>query len=525
MAAGCKRCGARKEKGTAPAYHQAVKTLRLSCLGILLVAWAMMYLPNLRVSPGWYGDEFISMMAGSSLLDGSFANRALRYSFFSVFTNYQPAGSFLFVLAAKLLSGGDILGARVMAAVLGLATALAAFHLLFRRGRVLVGLAAALVVISAPQAVVHFRWVYPHVFVALGVVAAGLLLNGPRTAKRDWLIGCACAFAACGHLLAVHVTLAALLVRWRHPSSWLRIAIPPGLVFLFSLGLGYAVSGNQLFADLQELAGYYAADSSRSGMGVKIRNLFAFFSWDWLHALYVVGLVLLAIRRRWGLLVFSSAVSFVVIQNRPELPLFYYQAMIFTPLLGVVMVDGLWSAWTWFSRVMPNLRRRRWLPRAVLLVLPLVLVVPAVRASWTGRVVSRNNYWVAPSTQDLEDTAAWVNRYTEKDDLVIAFWDTGWMLKCRWTDMLQCAAWQYGECRAFYPRHRDRSEFIFPADIQTARFVIVGPLDLRWAYGEGTVPRLIKESGLEFWPRVAGTETTLVLANPRFLKPRDGAAP
>jgi len=145
---------------------------------------------------------------------------------------------------------------------------------------------------------------------------------------------------------------------------------------------------------------------------------------------------------------------------------------------------------------------------------PLLLMVPAVRRSWAGTLQGRNETWVAPSLTDLEESASWVNARAGKDDLVVAFWDVGWLLKGRWTDLLQAAAWQYGSCPEFYLRQRDRSEFRFPADLRQARYVIVGPLDRVWTFAQGNVPRLIQEVNLPSWPVAARTGTTVVLANP-----------
>ena len=497
---------------------QGNQKLWIKCAGVLLLFWAAIYLPYLRTSPRWYGDEFVSLIAGDSIFHGTFANRALRYSFFSGFTNYQPWGCFLFALSSHLFGGG-ILGARLLSAFLGFLTALAAFHLLFRRGLILQGMAAALIIMGAPEAVVHFRWVYPHAFVGLGVVVIGLLLDVPRTPRRDWLIGLGCACAALGHLLVVHVTLAALIVRWRHPGSWLRIAIPPGVVLLLSLAFGYLISGHQLISDIGEVGLQYTSHNEGTGWLLKLQTFWTFFSWDWLHVLYVAGLMALLWHRRWALVCFASLVSFAVIQNRPELPVFYYQAMIFTPLLGVCLACGLQLLYEKALQLDPDLLRNRTVHICLAAIIPAILVVQGVHSSLSGKIISRNDPWVAPSTSDLEITAAWVNSQTEKNDLVVAFWDLGWMLKGRWTDMMQCAVWQYGTCPEFYKRNREQAEFLFPANLRDARYVVVGPLDLRWCYGQGTIPRLLQEVELEKWPRVASSTTTIVLANPRFLTP------
>ena len=508
----------------APAAVQgAVPNRRLwaICAGILFCVWAALYWPHLRTSPRWYGDEFVTLIGGNAIWNGTFANRALRYDYFSVFTCYQPAGLFLYSAASHIFTGGDILGARMLAIFLGFLTALAAFHLLFLRGLVAEGVAAAIIILAAPESVIHFRWVYPHYFVSLGVVVIGLMLDQPRTPRRDWIIGLGCACAGLGHLLVAHVTLAALLVRWRYPGAWWRIIIPPAVVMLLSLAFGYIIAGNQLFPDLWEVAMQYTGHNTNNTLATRAYSFWIFFTWDWLHVLYVVGLVLLVVQRRWAMAAYAALLSFFILQNRPELPIFYYQAMIFTPLLAVCVACGLQPIFRWLvqrdPKLLPDVRSRTIGAGVLAAIVPCFLMVTAIPSSFSGDIVSRNNRWVAPSDHDLEVTAQWVNEHTGKDDFVVTFWDLGWMLKCRWTDTMQCAVWQYGTCFDFYQRTRDHSEFLFPADISQARYVVVGPLDLRWAYAQGTVPRLIQESGLRSWPKVAGTETTFVLENPRFL--------
>jgi hypothetical protein len=486
------------------------------CSCFLLLIWAAIYLPHLRSSPRWYGDEFITLMTGDSIWDGTFANRALRYTFFSgSFTNYQPAGCFLYAAASHIFSGGDILGARILAAILGFLTAFAAFHLLFLRGLIVEGVSAALIVLSAPESVIHFRWVYPHYFVSIGVVIIGLVLDLPRTARRDWIIGLSCACAALGHLLALHVTVAALIVRWRYPGAWLRILLPPATVLLLSLGFSYLISGDELFADLHELLFAYTTHTG-NGLLRKLWTFWQFFTWDWVHLLYIAGLVILAVDRRWALVVFASLISFAVLQNRPELPIFYYQAMIFAPLLGVCLACGLQVLYRWLLALDPKLVRMRSARVILAAIIPGILLVQALPSSFGGKLVSRNDPWVAPSDKDLELTAAWVNANAGKDDLVVAFWDIGWLLNKRWTDLTQCAVWQYGSCPLIYQRQRDHSEFLFPADLTTAHYVVVGQLDVRWTASQGTVPQLIQYTDLQHWPVVAKTDTTFVLENPRF---------
>jgi hypothetical protein len=484
--------------------------------GILLVVWGICYLPHLRTSPGWYGDEFITMMGGRAILDGSFFNRALKYSFFSTYTNYQPPGLILYVLFSKIFSGGDILGARFLSTLLGLSISLLVLFVFSHRGKAWVGFAAALTILVAPQSVIHFRWVYPHYFVSLGVVLIALALDGRPSSKKDWLIGVGCGIAAMGHLLAAHVIVAALIARGLSPRSWLRIGIPPAMAFLFSLSLGYYASGGQLFLDLQELAAGYSGDSGRSTLTGKFLSIYHYFSTDWLHEFLFLSFFGLALMRKWGVLVFTALISFAIIQNRPELPVFYYQSMVFIPALCINLFLCLQGADKWLKeKFADNPMRLAGISAAF--VIPALMIPSAIAGSVAGSLKSRNAYWVAPSAADIETSTTWINEHSGPDDLIISYWDAGWLLKRKWTDPMQCAIWSYGNFPYFYNRLRDHAEFVFPADFSKAKYVLIGTLDMRWTYGQGTIPKLLEEQKLQTWPVVYSTPTTAVVQNPRTI--------
>jgi hypothetical protein len=487
--------------------------------GTLLVVWAVCYLPNLRTSPGWYGDEFITLMGGRAIFDGSFLNRALKYSFYSTYTNYQPPGLILYTLFSNVFSGGDILGARFLSTLLGLGISLLVLLVFTRRGKAWVGFSAALTILVMPQSVIHFRWVYPHYFVSLGVVLIALALDGRANSKKDWIIGVGCGIAAMGHLLAAHVIVAALIARVLSPRSWLRIAIPPGMVFLFSLSLGYYASGGQLFLDLQELAAGYSGDSGRSTLTGKFLSIYRYFSTDWLHLLFFWSFFGMAFLRKWAVLVFTGLISFAIIQNRPELPVFYYQSMVFIPALCINLFLCCQGTDKWLSEKFPS-QHIRLTCRIAAFLIPVLLLPTAIAGSVGGSLKSRNSYWVAPSAADIESSAAWINNHSGPDDLIICFWDAGWLLKRKWTDPMQCAIWSYGNFPYFYNRHREHSEFVFPADFSKAKYVLIGTLDMRWTYGQGTIPKLLEEQNLKSWPVVYSTLTTVVVQNPLTVNPQ-----
>lgn len=489
---------------------------RQSATAVLIAVWAICYLPHLRSSPGWYGDETITLLAGKSILKGDFANRALTYSFFSPFTNYQPPAITLYALFSGL-TAGDIIGGRFLSVTIGLVTSLVVYWLTVERLGNFAALSAALTVLMAPQHTIHFRWIYPHYFCTLAVIIIGLLYAYPATRKRDWFMGCSCALAASGHLLAVYIIFAAMVTCVKRPSAWIRIIAPPAIVLSLSLALGYYASGPQLTLDLRELAGTYASSSERTDIPGKLANVIRFFSWDVFHLLLLLSFAGLAAMRRFAELAFVGIISLAIIQNRAELPVFYYQSMVFVPLLTVYASECLFRGATALARLAKSTERIQTLVAgAAIAVLPACFMPSAIGNSLAGTHVSRNAYWVAPSASDLESAAAWIDANTNPDELVISYWDAGWLLRGRWTDLMQCAVWEDGSFPFFYDRQRSHKEFRFPADMRSAKFILVGQLDLRWLWGQGDMPKLLAKHHVPSWPIVHQTQTTFVLRNPSF---------
>ena len=46
-------------------------------LALIFAVWSLLYLPHLRTSPSWYGDETVALSAGLDLTRGIAAHRAV----------------------------------------------------------------------------------------------------------------------------------------------------------------------------------------------------------------------------------------------------------------------------------------------------------------------------------------------------------------------------------------------------------------------------------------------------------------
>ena len=108
-------------------------------LGLITLLWAILYLPNLRTSPPWYGDEILTLDIGKALSRGELVNRAVYCTFNSPTYNYQPGFAWC-VGWFSSLTQGDILGGRLLSTLVGWATAAAGFWFLSRKFGIAIGL-------------------------------------------------------------------------------------------------------------------------------------------------------------------------------------------------------------------------------------------------------------------------------------------------------------------------------------------------------------------------------------------------
>jgi hypothetical protein len=492
---------------------------RLSFIAIaaISISWSLLYLPHLRDSPKWYGDETLTLIIGKALFAGHAADRAIKISFWHPSYSYQPGYAWIAGGSAWLFNG-DILGARLLNAFLALAIALT----IYLGGRGVLGhfpaWFGALMFLGYSQSVIHFRWIYPHNAVAFGLLIALLAILRRSRPKVDWIAGAGLGIAAMSHPLFIHGMIAALLSRIRRPRSWLGLATPAAVVTFLSLvcALFRYWPEQWLFQDLSELFDFYLASSSQSGFGMKaIENIRAFYFHDFFHIGAAVGGVLCCRRRLYPISVFVFVISALLLQNRQNIPIFYYQAVTFLPALSLAWSGGL--------RVLVNCLRRvargsRTVARSAAvcgLILPLVLIGRTVPESLSGRLISRNDFWVTQIPEEVEQASRWLNERLGKSDLVICNPNIAWLLHCRVADLMQATAWR-GTPTFTFERPVSRERFLFPADVSKARYVVVGDIDKRWTFLQPGVANISKQLIDEKWPVVWQGPFYLILENPNL---------
>jgi len=486
----------------------------------IVFTWAILYLPHLRTSPRWYGDETFTLSVGKAIFAGAAADRALKISFWHPSYTYQPGYAWV-VGAAAAVTGGDIVGARFLNVCLALTIALVLFFFGRKRLGYWPALFAALLFLSYDQTVIHFRWIYPHNAVALGFLICVLALTRSSSSRADWTAGAGLGLAAFCHPLFAHGAIAAWLCRLKRPWSWIRMAIIPGLVLAASfLGAIWRYwPENWLFNDLSELQAFYRISSSESGSGIQpFLNFYYFFTQDLFQiGALIGGLICLTRRRLYPIGLFLLIVSGLLLQNRRNIPLFYYQAVTMLPIMALGWAGGLRVVLIWIRKISRHARPARLLAMGCFL-LPAFLFARILPAAISGNLVSRNDVWVTQNTDEVTQAAEWLKARLQPDDLVICGTNIGWMLPGRQADLFQAAAWEGYKTFTFeFPV--DHKKFLHPADLSQARYVVISDLDQRWTFAQPNILQVAARIETEKWPIVWKGSNYLIVENPRLAAP------
>ena len=500
-------------------YAALKRRLVLAPLLVILLVWTFLYLPHLRTSPRWYGDETLTLMIGKSLASGQAADRSLIATFWHPSYPYQPGFAWL-AGAMAWIFGGDIFGARLLNTFIALAIAL----LIYFGGRAILGCLpaffGALLFLSSDQAVIHFRWVYPHNAVALGFTITTLALLRSSRPPVDWTAGLGLAIGALSHPLFVHGAAAAWACRIKRPQTWLRLIIPATIVLASTIGLSLVHYWPHLwvFQDMATLVEFYRDFNRENASAWQApRNIAVFYSHDLFHFGSLVAIFLCCSRRLYPIAIFAGTVSILLLQNRQNLPVFYYQAIVLLPILVLAWAGGLRAISTWLRSIL----RRTFAARAVLFIamlIPIATTLLILPRSLRGNLVSRNDLWVTQDVSEVQQAATWINEHIRPDELVICNQNIGWLLKCRTADLLQSTVWEKRTTFGF-PTLVDASRFRYDADISRAKYLVLGDIDSRWTVHQENVWPSLERISQQKWPIVWSGKYYLVAENPTYRQP------
>lgn len=489
-------------------------------LASILAIWSLLYLPNLRTSPPWYGDETIALSAGLDLTRGIAAHRAVWNTFWHPYAPYQPGYELLIGGFARLFNG-DILGGRIVNSLLALGIALVTYFY----GRGILGifpaLFAAFLFLSYEQSVIHFRWIFTHNLIALGFAITFLALSRPARPRNDRMAGAGLALAAAALPLFVYGCVPALLIRLKRPGSWPWLFAPALAVVASSLFLGWLMTRptNFLGSDLAATFRFYTHSSQESSasLGQVALNFTRFFAQDAVHAIGALMLLCCFCRRFFAIGLGGLVVSLLLVQNRQNLPIFYYQAVVFLPIMMLAYGAAQRRIFQFVRRRGVRLQIVRW-AQVMLLAAPIINVAGLAPKALAGNLRPRIAYWTTQNTNEVEQAARWINDRIARDDLVICHSNISWLLGARTADFLQATSWE-GLRTWPFDIPLDRAQFRYKAGLESARFAVVGDIDKRWTFLQPNVDKLVEKMVREGWPVVWSGPNYLILENPST---RDG---
>lgn len=482
---------------------------------VIFICWMTLYLPHLRTSPSWYGDETTTFEMSRSLAGGELAIGPIWLTYWHSFAPYFP-GYLAAAGAFSAFTGNDIISSRFFNTLLALAIA----FVIFFKGRALFGMLPALfgslVFLTYFQDVIHFRWVYPHNAVALGFAILAVYLIRKPSPKNDWMAGVGLAVSALAHPLFGHGAIGAFLSRLAHPRSWIRMAIPPAIVLIATILFIVAKQGHTwLLDDFRKLMSFYSAYSKENGDGGKVfQNIYLFFTQDFFHVGAIVLMVFSLRRRYYPLSITLATVAFLLLRNRQNLTVFYYQAVIMTPLLALLWAMGAAS----IGRLLRRSLHSRLVQRTLLygiFVFPLTMAIAQLPAVLKGSLTPKNQPWVTQSIAEVEKAAMWLNRQTNADDLVIANTNISWLLHAKSADLIQATLWR-GVPTVYFAGGLGRDRFRYSADIKSAKYVVIGDIDQVWTLGQENIVETLKLADIEKWPIVWQGRYYLIVENPAF---------
>ena len=491
----------------------------LTCLGLILFVWSILYLPNLRTSPPWYGDEIFSLDIGKSLTHGELVNRALYCTFFSYDANYQPAFTFLVGIASRL-TDGDILGGRFFSVLIGLATATTGFWFLHRRYGFFCGLSCALLLLGYAQSIIHYRWIYPHNMVGLGLLGAVGLLMRPARLSNDWKAGVFLTLGAGSHFLGISAAAFMGFFRYKHPKSLLVVLLPPILLLIFTFGWVSWIYKDWPTKDFINLLGIYNRHSIQNGSGFKVLvNFYNFFLQDYYHLISFFAILFCLRRRSYTLSLSALGLCLLLLRNRQNLSVFYYQAMIVLPILSATNATGFYRIISLISNKFRLGKLSLRYARAGLFISCLFFCLANVPNVIFGHLPVRIIPYVVKDIPSYDATAKWINERTSPDDLVVAHWNFSWLLHCRNPDILMCTAWVGLPGGDVFDPPPPHERFRYPSGIEYAKYFVINEQDEIWTFYQPYVSTVLQDFKVFTWPLVFQSGSMKVLKNPNPAKP------
>jgi hypothetical protein len=258
---------------------------------------------------------------------------------------------------------------------------------------------------------------------------------------------------------------------------------------------------------------------------------------DWWLTVATIGFVVLP-TRNWRLRLWVPfwllVLMYGVFKKLNNVPLFFYPATIFLPLMAV----GFAGVLTWAGELVKQVAGKSKEATAAT-VATIVLTgfgMQSVAGAW-DHFHTRIDMWTQQSATNAEAAMAFVNAHTTKDDFVIVPKQIYWLARCDRRSMLTfCARYQGVVNDMPVPVDIPRELYWFDCRIEQAKFLVLeygveqvtlpdgrtgqlpAGIDAVYTIGLRGVREVIQQVQQEKWPAVFQQGVYVVLANPRFVK-------
>ena len=517
----------------------------------LVALWALLFLPHLRTSPKWYGDEGEWMEKCWQFAHGTTHIGPIVNDFIYPYP-YPPL--YMAVNGALLrVFGNDVVVGRALGAVTALAAAAILFWIGCRLRDKTFGFLCAAAFLVYSEAAINFRWVRSHPMAGTFALASvGFLVRYVQEKRlRDAaLAGLMCALATGTNYFtypligAVVVTVA--VVNWRHAFAAGAVACSyAGLFVLWYVatrGWGTMVNHMHLLTSVaaNEVRPTLAGEIGRFAVnvwniGFKTPGKIGFQgveSWDWWLRISWVGSLFLPVKdwkfRLW-VPFWLLVLMYGVFKKLNNVPLFFYPATIFLPLMAV----GFAGVVTWLGEGAKRIGAPSVLPGIATCAVFGLMTAQGAFSHFDTKI----DQWAQQSHMDAEAAMRYVNDRTTKDDIVIVPKQIYWLVKNAKRSMLTyCARYNGIDNDMPVPTPIPRELFWFDCRLENAKYVVMeygvrevslpdgrrGQLpvgiDAVYTLGLKGVKEVVQQTQQEKWPMVFHQGAYLVLANPRLVK-------
>jgi hypothetical protein len=223
-----------------------------------------------------------------------------------------------------------------------------------------------------------------------------------------------------------------------------------------------------------------------------------------------------------------------VFKKLNNVPLFFYPATIFLPLMAVGFAGVIAWAGELGKRLAPKSGNT-----AVAVIAVVVLGgfgLQSASGAW-GHFHTRIDMWTQQSAPDAEAAMAYVNAHTTKDDFVIVPKQIYWLAHCDRRSMLTfCARYQGVDNDMPVPSHIPLELYWFDCRLEQAKFLVLEygveqrtltdgrsvqlpiGIDAVYTLSLRGVREIVQQTQDEKWPVAFHQGAYIVLANPRFVK-------